>query len=93
MTTFSVRFLGCKVSHTDAQDVRERLQLLFGELARVREDGEAVAGERRVGEDVGDDVAKARHPGSLSGRSWPSRASRDDPLASRSLRVKAILAR
>ena len=25
MTTFSVRFLGCKVSHTDAQEVRERL--------------------------------------------------------------------
>ena len=25
VTTFSVRFLGCKVSHTDAQDVRERL--------------------------------------------------------------------
>ena len=25
MTTFSVRFLGCKVSHNDAQDVRERL--------------------------------------------------------------------
>jgi threonylcarbamoyladenosine tRNA methylthiotransferase MtaB len=25
MSTFSVRFLGCKVSHTDAQDVRERL--------------------------------------------------------------------
>ena len=25
MTTFSVRFLGCKVSHTDAQQVRERL--------------------------------------------------------------------
>jgi threonylcarbamoyladenosine tRNA methylthiotransferase MtaB len=25
MTTFSVRFLGCKVSHVDAQDVRERL--------------------------------------------------------------------
>src|SRR5438067_9271734 len=25
MATFSVRFLGCKVSHTDAQDVRERL--------------------------------------------------------------------
>ena len=24
MATFSVRFLGCKVSHTDAQDVRER---------------------------------------------------------------------
>ncbi len=25
MSTFSVRFLGCKVSHTDAHDVRERL--------------------------------------------------------------------
>ena len=25
MATFSVRFLGCKVSHTDAQLVRERL--------------------------------------------------------------------
>lgn len=25
MTTFSVRFLGCKVSHTDAREVRERL--------------------------------------------------------------------
>src|SRR6266540_363952 len=25
MTTFSVRFLGCKVSHTDVHDVRERL--------------------------------------------------------------------
>jgi threonylcarbamoyladenosine tRNA methylthiotransferase MtaB len=25
VATFSVRFLGCKVSHTDAQDVRERL--------------------------------------------------------------------
>src|SRR5919199_2623276 len=25
MATFSVRFLGCKVSHTDAHEVRERL--------------------------------------------------------------------
>src|ERR671937_167470 len=25
MTTFSVRFLGCKVSHVDAHEVRERL--------------------------------------------------------------------
>ena len=25
MATFSVRFLGCKVSHVDAHDVRERL--------------------------------------------------------------------
>ena len=25
MTTFSVRFLGCKVSHVDAHELRERL--------------------------------------------------------------------
>src|SRR5919204_4597156 len=25
MATFSVRFLGCKVSHADAQEIRERL--------------------------------------------------------------------
>ena len=25
MASFSTRFLGCKVSHTDAQDVREAL--------------------------------------------------------------------
>ena len=25
MATFSVRFLGCKVSHVDAQEIRERL--------------------------------------------------------------------
>src|SRR6188474_728680 len=25
MATFSARFLGCKVSHTDAQEIRERL--------------------------------------------------------------------
>ena len=25
MATFSVRFLGCKVSHTDAEAIRERL--------------------------------------------------------------------
>ena len=25
MATFSIRFLGCKVSHTDAQAIRERL--------------------------------------------------------------------
>ena len=34
MTTFSVRFLGCKVSHTDAQEVRERL-LADGHLERA----------------------------------------------------------
>ena len=31
------------------------------EIARIREDGELVAGERDVGEDVGDHVAKAAH--------------------------------
>ena len=25
MATFAVRFLGCKVSHTDAQEIRDRL--------------------------------------------------------------------
>jgi len=34
VTTFSVRFLGCKVSHTDAQEVRERL-LADGHLERA----------------------------------------------------------
>jgi hypothetical protein len=39
----------------------ERLQCLFGELARVGEDGEAVALERSVREDVREYVAKGRH--------------------------------
>ncbi len=34
MATFSVRFLGCKVSHTDAHAVRERL-LADGHLERA----------------------------------------------------------
>lgn len=42
MTTFSVRFLGCKVSHTDAQEVRERL-LADGHLERGPEDAADVA--------------------------------------------------
>jgi threonylcarbamoyladenosine tRNA methylthiotransferase MtaB len=42
VTTFSVRFLGCKVSHTDAQEIRERL-LADGHL--------------ELGLDVGADVA------------------------------------
>ena len=33
MATFSVRFLGCKVSHVDAHDVRERL-LVDGHVER-----------------------------------------------------------
>ena len=40
---------------------RERLHVLARQVARVREDGELVAGQRRVGEDVGDDVAEAAH--------------------------------
>jgi threonylcarbamoyladenosine tRNA methylthiotransferase MtaB len=42
MTTFSVRFLGCKVSHTDAQDVRERL-LGDGHVERSHDLGADVA--------------------------------------------------
>ena len=40
MATFSTRFLGCKVSHTDAREVRERL-LADGHVER--EDGAEVA--------------------------------------------------
>ena len=40
MTTFSVRFLGCKVSHVDAHEVRERL-LADGHLEQS--DGAEVA--------------------------------------------------
>jgi threonylcarbamoyladenosine tRNA methylthiotransferase MtaB len=42
MSTFSVRFLGCKVSHTDAHGVRERL-LSDGHLERAHEGGADVA--------------------------------------------------
>ena len=37
MATFSVRFLGCKVSHVDAHDVRERLlaDVITSKLARL----------------------------------------------------------
>jgi len=42
VTTFSVRFLGCKVSHTDAQDVRERL-LADGHLEQGVDSGSDVA--------------------------------------------------
>src|SRR2546421_2783559 len=42
MATFSVRFLGCKVSHTDAHDVRERL-LADGHVERGAEPGADVA--------------------------------------------------
>jgi threonylcarbamoyladenosine tRNA methylthiotransferase MtaB len=42
VTTFSVRFLGCKVSHTDAQEVREGL-LAGGHLEQRSDDGADVA--------------------------------------------------
>jgi threonylcarbamoyladenosine tRNA methylthiotransferase MtaB len=42
MATFSVRFLGCKVSHTDVHDVRERL-LADGHVERGGELGADVA--------------------------------------------------
>jgi threonylcarbamoyladenosine tRNA methylthiotransferase MtaB len=42
VTTFSVRFLGCKVSHTDAQEVRERL-LADGHLEQSPRGGADVA--------------------------------------------------
>jgi threonylcarbamoyladenosine tRNA methylthiotransferase MtaB len=42
MATFSVRFLGCKVSHTDAHEVRERL-LGDGHLERPHHSGADVA--------------------------------------------------
>jgi threonylcarbamoyladenosine tRNA methylthiotransferase MtaB len=42
MSTFSVRFLGCKVSHTDAHDVRERL-LADGHEERAHATGADVA--------------------------------------------------
>ena len=42
MATFSVRFLGCKVSHTDAHEVRERL-LWDGHVEAAPELGADVA--------------------------------------------------
>src|SRR2546428_4583499 len=42
VTTFSVRFLGCKVSHTDAHDVRERL-LRDGHAEQPHDGGADVA--------------------------------------------------
>jgi threonylcarbamoyladenosine tRNA methylthiotransferase MtaB len=42
VATFSVRFLGCKVSHADAHEVRERL-LRDGHLERPSDEGAQVA--------------------------------------------------
>ena len=48
------------------QLARELLEHLLRDLARVGEDGELVAGERNVGEDVADDVAEGGHAGNVS---------------------------
>jgi hypothetical protein len=47
------------------QFARERLQLLLGQVTRVGEHRNLVPGERRIGEDVRDDVAKRGHPATL----------------------------
>jgi hypothetical protein len=54
----------CAVDEHGLREVHlagERLEQLLRDLARIREDGELVAGQRAVGEDVGDDVAHGRH--------------------------------
>src|SRR4051794_15785200 len=57
----------------EVQLARERLQPLLGDLARVRENGELVARERDVGEDVCDDVAKRGHAATVAaGPVYPS---------------------
>ncbi len=54
----------------EAELERQRLHRQLVEVARVGEDGELVAGERRVREDVGDDVAERAHrPESILQRS------------------------
>jgi hypothetical protein len=45
----------------EVQLAGQGLQLRLWDLARVREDGQLIAGERPVGEDVGDDKAEGRH--------------------------------
>ena len=56
---------------------RDLLELVLRELARVREDRDLVALERRVREDVGDDVAEPVHDGRSCEniQRWPSRSS------------------
>ena len=52
---------------------RELLEPLLGQRPRVGEDGELVPGQRRVGEDVRDDVAVPGHEPSLRTRAYPGR--------------------
>ena len=70
MTTFSVRFLGCKVSHTDAHEVRERL-LADGHLERAHHAGADVAVVNTccvTHEAVRDRARRPRAPRVLTGR-------------------------
>jgi threonylcarbamoyladenosine tRNA methylthiotransferase MtaB len=65
VATFSVRFLGCKISHTDAQDVRERL-LADGHVERDRDADVAVVNTCCVTHEA---VRKSRHAASRAARS------------------------
>jgi threonylcarbamoyladenosine tRNA methylthiotransferase MtaB len=64
VTTFSVRFLGCKVSHVDAHEVRERL-LADGHLERADGADVAVVNTCCV---TGEAVAKSRKEASRAAR-------------------------
>src|ERR1041385_5554673 len=66
MSTFSVRFLGCKVSHTDAQDVRERL-LADGHDELTHEPGADVAVVNTCSV-THEAVRKSRHAASRAAR-------------------------
>jgi threonylcarbamoyladenosine tRNA methylthiotransferase MtaB len=64
MATFSVRFLGCKVSHTDAQEIRERL-LLDGHVQREDAADVAVVNACCVTHEA---VRKSRHAAARAAR-------------------------
>ncbi len=64
MATFSVRFLGCKVSHVDAQEIRERL-LADGHTEREDDADVAVVNTCCVTHEA---VRKSRHAASRAAR-------------------------
>ncbi len=64
MATFSVRFLGCKVSHVDAQEIRERL-LADGHLERGRDAEVAIVNTCCVTHEA---VRKSRHAAARAAR-------------------------
>jgi threonylcarbamoyladenosine tRNA methylthiotransferase MtaB len=68
MATFSVRFLGCKVSHTDAQEIRERL-LLDGHVQREEAADVAIVNACCVTHEA---VRKSRHAAARAARSHGS---------------------